>query len=196
MNGLASALRKGLLTGLLLLLLPLPCLREPEAEIPQKPLTYTDGPISAYDAVIRKVARKEGWDWRLLAAIVYHESRFTNEATSGKGATGLMQINSRRYSEEALLDPETNLSIGARYLKKLQKMFPAASPVENLKFALAAFNLGDGRLRNLIREAGAAGADTTRWDNVSVFLPPGHHTLAYVEKVLDSYDNYRRQYPE
>lgn len=182
-----------LLTGFLLLF-PIPCHRDSDAEIPQEAPLLAAAPLSAYDAVLRKVAADEDWDWRLLAAVVYHESRFTNEATSRKGATGLMQIRSSRYSEESLLDPETNLSIGARYLKKLQGMFPAASPVENLKFALAAFNLGDGRIRNLRTEAEAAGADTGYWDNVAALLPEGHRTPVYVEKVLDTYDAYRRRY--
>ena len=74
-------------------------------------------------------------------------------------------------------------------------MFDAASPVESLKFALAAYNLGDGRMRSLIRRAREAGADATRWESVSAFLPKGHRTITYVEKVLDTYDSYRRTYP-
>lgn len=191
---------RGLLWGLLLavplLLFPLPCHRNSDSEIPRVQLEYSSQPLSPYDAILRQVADSVGWDWRLLASVVYHESRFHNEAQSHRGATGLMQINSDRYSEEALLDPRTNISIGARYLKKLQGMFPAASPVENLKFALAAFNLGDGRLRKIIHQAALQGADTTYWNNVATQLPEGHHTVKYVEKVLSTYELYARKYPK
>jgi membrane-bound lytic murein transglycosylase F len=177
----------------LLMLIPLPCrfCVEAERQLPD----YSTEPLSAYDSVLRQVADSTGWDWRLLAAVVYHESRFHNEARSNRGATGLMQVRSERYSEEMLLDPSTNVAVGARYLKKLEGMFTAASPVESLKFALAAYNLGDGRMKKLIRKASEAGADTSRWESVSAFLPKGHRTITYVEKVLDTYDSYRRTYP-
>ena len=153
--------------------------------------------ISPYDRLIRASADSIGWDWRLLAAVVYHESRFHNEATSAKGATGLMQIRSGRYSTETLLDPARNLSVGSRYLSKLEEMFAgnAADPTEAVQFTLAAFNLGEGRVQRLIEAAGAAGADTTRWSSVSTMLPPGHHTITYVDEVLDTYAYYTRIYP-
>lgn len=146
--------------------------------------------LATYERLLREHADKIGWDWRLLASVVYHESRFNNEAHSGAGATGLMQINSPRYPEDSLRIPSVNLSIGTRYLKKLEKMFPAANPLESLKFTLAAFNLGDGKVRRLVSRAADAGLDTTRWDAVAQLLPRGHHTTAYVEKVLDTFDGY------
>jgi len=189
------ALLYGICLTVCLILIPVSSHRTSDSEIPEAALEYSGTPLSPYDDILKTVAREHGWDWRLLAAMVYHESRFHNEAQSQKGAVGLMQINSSRYTEEMLLDPHTNLTVGARYLKKLQGMFSAASPVENLKFALAAFNLGDGRLRQLINTAAQDGADTTHWDSVAAYLPEGHHTVAYVNKVLDTYDNYRRNYP-
>ena len=155
----------------------------------------TLGTLSPYDGLLRQYADSLGWDWRLLAAVVYHESRFNNEAVSSKGATGLMQILSTKYSEEELLNPARNLEIGSRYLKRLQGMYPAASPLESVKFALAAFNLGEGRVNRLIEQAGEAGLDTTQWDQVAQMLPKGHHTVAYVEKVLNSHARYKQQYP-
>lgn len=161
-----------------------------------QPLEYSDEPLSAYDRQLRLVADSLGWDWRLLAAVVYHESRFHNEASSSKGAVGLMQIRSARYSADSLLDPMTNISVGARYLRKLEKMFPAASPVDAMKFALAGYNLGEGKVGRLIQMADEAGLDATRWDNVAQMLPPGHHTVKYVENVLDTYTRYSREYAQ
>ena len=153
--------------------------------------------ISQYDRLLRASADSIGWDWRLLASVVYHESRFHNEATSVKGATGLMQIRSDRYSVESLLDPAKNLSVGSRYLHKLEGMFAdnAADPTEAVQFALAAFNLGEGHVQKLIGKAAAAGVDTTRWSSVSTMLPPRHHTITYVNEVLDTYAYYTRIYP-
>ena len=55
----------------------------------------TDPPvdhISKYDASIRVEAEKIGWDWRLLASIIYHESNFKPNLVNKKGAFGLMQL--------------------------------------------------------------------------------------------------------
>lgn len=152
--------------------------------------------ISQYDALIRQAADSIGWDWRLLSAVIYHESRFHNEAASPKGARGLMQIRSERYTEEELLNPARNLSIGTRYLRKLEKRYlDVAGEEEAVKFALASFNLGDGRVEALVARAAADSLDATRWDSVATLLPKGHHTVSYVKNVLNTYAYYSRLYP-
>ncbi len=51
--------------------------------------------ISPYDSLIRSHADSLGWDWHLLAAVIYQESRFHIEAVSPRGAAGLMQMMPR-----------------------------------------------------------------------------------------------------
>lgn len=150
--------------------------------------------ISPYDHLIREAAAGIGWDWRLLAALIYHESRFHNEAQSVHGARGLMQILSERYTEEELLNPENNLSIGTRYLYRLERQYEAATPLDSIQFALAAYNLGEGKVGRLIERTRERGLDATRWSNVAQSLPEGHHTVAYVDKILDKYFEYRKLY--
>lgn len=179
-----------------LLLIPLQGLHHTNPAEAHFPIVRSpEPPLSKYDGLIRQWADSIGWDWRILASVIYHESRFTNEAHSGKGAMGLMQINSPRYTAEQLLDPSTNIGIGSRYLRKLENTFEAATPLDSLQFALAAFNLGDGKLRRLRADAAANGLDPKSWADVSSMLPRGHHTVSYVKKVLSSYDDYRRKYP-
>ncbi|MBQ9410453.1 MAG: transglycosylase SLT domain-containing protein [Bacteroidales bacterium] len=183
---------------LLLLLIPHKS-RVPSAETPEEIMAEepTGESLSSYDKVIKATADTLGMDWHLIAAVVYHESRFHNEAMSARGAVGLMQILSSRYSEEYLLVPANNLMVGSRYLKRLQKMYSttAANPTEALKFALAAYNFGEGKVWRLIKQTQEAGEDASRWDVVaSTQLPKGHHTVAYVEKVLDTYADYYKRY--
>ena len=183
---------------LILLLIPRKD-RVPAGESPEEILAEerSGEPLSPYDNVIKATADSLGLDWHLIAAVVYHESRFHNEAQSGRGAVGLMQVLSTRYSQEYLLEPANNLRVGGRYLKRLQKMYTpvAANPTEALKFALAAYNFGEGKVWRLIAQTEAAGLDATRWDTVAATqLPKGHHTTAYVEKVLDTYADYYRRY--
>ncbi|MBO4633798.1 MAG: transglycosylase SLT domain-containing protein [Bacteroidales bacterium] len=186
--------------SLLLLLIPLTSPYsgpEVQEETMEDELPVNPGSISPYDHLIRHVADSIGWDWRLLSAVVYHESRFHNEAQSHKGAVGLMQILSSRYTTDYLLNPAANLTVGSRYLLKLENMFRpmAANDKDAVMFALAAYNVGEGRVRQLIRETGDAGEDATRWAVVSHHLPKGHHTVSYVENVLDTYAEYARTYP-
>lgn len=158
--------------------------------------------ISPYDAIIREAADESGWDWRLLSAVAYHESRFSLGANSKKGAVGLMQIRSGKYSVDTLLDPRVNLSIGAKYLTRLGNMFQevAADTTERLKFALAAYNAGEGKVQDYIHYAGSHDADSTRWDSVAQTIQQmggsrGRQTIAYVDAVLDTYAAYTRLYP-
>ncbi|MBR4774852.1 MAG: transglycosylase SLT domain-containing protein [Bacteroidales bacterium] len=152
--------------------------------------------ISQYDSLIRDAADSIGWDWRLLAAVIYHESRFNNGAISAKGARGLMQIYSSKYSPQELSKPEVNIYVGSRYLKMLEERYGNTGPTEAVKFAIAAYNLGDARVESLVSRAGAAGKDTTRWNEVSTLLPRGHQTISFVDKVLDTYACYSQLYPK
>jgi hypothetical protein len=153
--------------------------------------------ISRYDGLIKKHAAAIGWDWRLVAAVIYNESQFHNEASSHKGAQGLMQILSSKYTYEEVSDPDRNLEIGTRYLRRLQKMYSrtAANETECLKFTLAAYNVGEGKIQRCLDEAREKGIDTSRWSSVSTMLPEGHHTKKYVENVLDTYRDYSRIFP-
>ena len=158
--------------------------------------------ISPYDGIVKQNANAMGWDWRLLSAIIYHESKFVNESCSARGAVGLMQIRNDRYSVDTLLDPAVNVSIGTKYLSYLSNMFAdhGADSVECLKFALAAYNCGEGNVLKCIRTAEELGVDPTRWDSIVSIIPkvPGFHgkqTIAYVREVLDTYDEYAEVYP-
>ena len=153
--------------------------------------------ISPYDGIVKQNADEMGWDWRLLSAIIYHESKFINESCSDRGAVGLMQIRNERYSVDTLLDPAVNVSIGTKYLTYLSNMFAehGADSVECLKFALAAYNCGEGNVLKCIRTAEELGVDPTRWDNIVSVIPevPGFHgkqTIAYVREVLDTFEEY------
>lgn len=153
--------------------------------------------ISQYDGLIKKHASAIGWDWRLVAAVIYNESHFNNEANSHKGAQGLMQILSSKYTYEEVSDPDRNLEIGTRYLRRLQRMYSSisANETECLKFALAAYNVGEGKIQRCLDEAREKGLDASRWASVSTMLPEGHHTKKYVEDVLDTYRDYSRLFP-
>ena len=149
-------------------------------------------PLSPHDALIRAYADSIGWDWRLVAAVIRQESHFRSQIVSPNGAVGLMQIQSGKYSRQTLLDPEQNLRIGTRYLHKLEQMFSASSAMDTLKFTLAAYNMGDGKLRQLKADATARGRDADQWDQV---IPLRHQSRHYVNSILRHYEHYLATQP-
>jgi membrane-bound lytic murein transglycosylase F len=50
------------------------------------------GRISPYDELMKKYSEEIGWDWRLLASMIYQESNFRHDVESWAGARGLMQL--------------------------------------------------------------------------------------------------------
>jgi len=170
--------------------------------------------ISPYDSLVRAYSKELGWDWRLLSAVVYQESKFHIEAHSRRGAKGLMQMmpsTARSYEVDDLLDPEQSIEAGVRYLQRLKRMFSkrAANEDELTKFTLAAYNAGEGRLLDCINYAASVGADNTTWEGLLSVIPDmandsimqndtvklgvfkGVETIAYIESVYDIYDAYK-----
>lgn len=167
--------------------------------------------VSPYDDIIRTHASKLGWDWRMLAAVIYQESKFSISSSSFRGARGLMQImpqTGRYYGVEDLMNPEQNIIAGTRHLKRMQKQFgrDGMSREELIKFTLAAYNAGEGRISDCISLADAKGVDSMKWEEIVNHIIPmmredsileeeavkygkfqGHETIAYIDSILSHY---------
>lgn len=172
---------------------------------------YISGTVSPYDGLFRQYAAELGWDWRMLAAVVYQESRFSINSRSHRGARGLMQVmpsTAEHYGIDDLLDPEKNLKAGTRHLKRLQRMFDdcGMDKTEQIKFTLAAYNAGEGRIADCRRFAESRSIDSNSWDEIVSIIPlmredsileeesvrlgkfQGHETIAYVENIMNLYE--------
>ncbi len=107
--------------------------------------------LSPYDDIIRFYADSIGWDWRMLAAVIYTESKFAINVTSNVGAKGLMQLmplTVRVYGVENPLDPKENIRAGAAYLGRLTRLLRryTSSQDELLEYVFAAYNAGETRV--------------------------------------------------
>lgn len=149
--------------------------------------------LSPYDRIIKKMSRRYGFDWRLIAAQIYAESNFKNEARSHVGATGLMQLMPSTAEflgtkPEELLLPEVNIALGCRYNQRLYHLWgrQTQNPDRRLVFALASYNAGR---RTVLREYDPAQGMTT-WVDVHPELPK--ETQMYVHKIYLKYDLYKR----
>lgn len=175
--------------------------------------------LSPYDNLIRKHAAHLGWDWRLLAAIMYQESRFAINTHSSRGACGLMQVmpsTGAYYGFDDLLNPDNNIEAGCKHLNRLQKMFNNDEflPDEKIRFTLAAYNAGEGRIADCRSLAKARNLDNTKWEDVVKIIPEmrldsilnedsvklgrfrGTETINYIEKITAIYEAFCIIYPQ
>lgn len=132
--------------------------------------------LSPYDDTVRSYAERYGFDWRLIVALMYEESRFDPEARSFAGAEGLMQLLPQTAEElglEDLDDPETAIHAGIKYLAWLRDRFEEDLPVtDRMWFTLAAYNAGAGHVRDARRLAAGRGLNPNRWfDHVEQAMP-------------------------
>jgi membrane-bound lytic murein transglycosylase F len=125
------------------------------------------GQISPYDELVRKYSDRYGFDWRLVTAQMYQESRFNPKAKSHIGARGLMQLMPRTAKEMGVIDivdPASSIRGGVKYLDWLRDRFDAGLAIsDRLWFTLAAYNAGSGHVQDARRLAGQLGHDPDRW---------------------------------
>jgi len=174
------------------------------------------GRISNYDEIIKKYSKSIDWDWRLLAALIYQESRFRHEAVSHAGAFGIMQIMPATAMElgiDSTVSAGDQIAAGVRYLRWLDRQFSAeiSDPVERQKFMLAAYNAGIAHVLDARRLAAKNNKNPNIWEgNVDYYLRNkskpeyyldevvfygycrGEEPYNYVYDILNRYEHYRR----
>lgn len=125
--------------------------------------------LSPYDDTVKAYAERYDFDWRLIVALMYQESKFNPEARSFAGAEGLMQLLPQTAEELGLVDledPETAIHAGIKYLAWLRDRFEESLPVtDRMWFTLAAYNAGAGHVRDARRLATSRGLNPNRWFN-------------------------------
>ncbi len=148
------------------------------------------GKISDFDGLFKKNARRLGWDWRLLAAQAFQESKFKVRTKSDAGAVGLMQLLPRTgeyFGAINLVNPRENIRAAAGYLKWLDNYWHKEIPDvnERLKFVLASYNAGQGHIQDARRLAIKYGYNPNIWDNsVALFLLKKSEKLYYLDPVV------------
>ncbi|MCA1744730.1 MAG: transporter substrate-binding domain-containing protein [Bacteroidales bacterium] len=149
------------------------------------------GQVSIYDDLIRQESERYDWDWRLIASIIYQESRFIPDAESWAGALGLMQLmpqTANRFGVEAITSPQANIRGGMQLLKWLdgRMALRIEDPEERLKFVLASYNVGIGHVLDAMRLAEKNGKDSKIWtDNVDYFILNKSNPKYYNDPVVE-----------
>ena len=162
-----------------------------------KRIKIPKGSISPYDHLFKKYAVLINWDWHLLAALAFHESRYDAKTVSWAGAAGLMQLMPRTASNFGLsnktkFDPESNIEAGVQYIKSLSMTFRAVTnKEERIKFILAGYNSGPAHILDAMALAKKHGKNPEIWfDNVEYYLLKKSEPEFYQDKVV-KYGFYR-----
>ena len=138
--------------------------------------------LRSYGRTLRKYSQRYGLDWRLVMAVMKTESRFRPEASSHRGAEGLMQImpvtesqiaGELGFDEEEFRVPHTNIRGGVYYLGKMYRSFGSQgiSPDNRIRFTLAAYNAGAARIADARTLAKYMNDDPNEWGSVKASLP-------------------------
>ncbi|MEN8211967.1 MAG: membrane-bound lytic murein transglycosylase MltF [Thermodesulfobacteriota bacterium] len=164
--------------------------------------------LPKYREMIIRESKKYGFDWRMIAAVVYQESHFNARAKSSTGVRGLMQvtkITAKQMGIENRLQPEQSLEAGIKYLDVQYKKFKEMdNNHQRLLFALASYNVGYGHIRDAQKIAEAKGLDKNKWTSLKQTLPllskrkyykktkhgyaRGREPVKYIENILIYYD--------
>ncbi len=183
-------------------------------------IDFSKGYISKYDSYFKKYASQTGWDWRLLAAQAYAESRFDSTAVSWAGARGIMQImpsTAQGYGlTERIAYIDDNIRVASQIIKKLDRLLTdyVEDPTERVKFVIGAYNSGLAHIYDAIALAKKYGKDPQKWDgNVAeavlmktkpeFYNDPvckygyfrGSQTFEYVNTVMEFYNRCKREIP-
>jgi soluble lytic murein transglycosylase-like protein len=116
------------------------------AQVRHRPAPSLQDRAREFDPLIVESASRYGIDPRILRAVCFIESRFRGDATSPKGARGLMQFmpaTAARYGLQNPYDPKAAIDAAARYLRDLLRKFDG-----RVDLALAAYNAGEGAVES------------------------------------------------
>lgn len=171
--------------------------------------------LTPFDNLLKRYSKQIGWDWRLLAALIYEESHFQPGVVSWDGAKGLMQFSpstAHNYGINEHSPIERQLSAGTRYLKKLNSIFTGhvKNKEDRTKFVIASYNIGLSHVIDARRLAEKYNHNSGKWsDNVEYYLRSktkpqyyndsvvkggyarGDRTCDYVDRIYNRYHTYQ-----
>ena len=150
--------------------------------------------------MFRKYGAQYKFDYLMMAAQGYQESRLDQGAKSQVGAVGVMQLMPATGAEQKVGDItqlEPNIHAGVKYMRFVRDQFFEDQPMDDLNkglFTFASYNAGPGRVRQLRREAEKRGLNPNIWfGNVERIASEriGRETVTYVSNIYKYYVAYR-----
>jgi membrane-bound lytic murein transglycosylase MltF len=151
-------------------------------------------------AIFRKYGDQYRFDYLLMAAQGYQESRLNQNAKSHVGAIGVMQLMPKTGQAQGVgdihkIDP--NIHAGVKYMRFMRDRYYEGQPMSDLDkglFTFASYNAGAGKIDQLRKEAAQRGLNPNVWfGNVERVASEriGRETVTYVSNIYKYYIAYK-----
>ncbi|MCB2191471.1 MAG: transporter substrate-binding domain-containing protein [Deltaproteobacteria bacterium] len=158
--------------------------------------------FSRFAPLFKKYGKLYDFDWLLLAAQAFQESRMDPKRISSAGAVGLMQVmppakGHRQARIKRLLDPDYNVKVAVKYLAHIRDHYfddPGLSLPVKARFSLAAYNAGPTALSRVRRVSKRMGYNPDLWFfncEYGALHLVGSQPVSYVRDILKYYLSYK-----
>lgn len=152
--------------------------------------------------LFRKYGEQYNWDWLLLAAQGYQESKLDQSTKSPAGAVGIMQIKPSTAADpnvgiDNVYDLENNIHAATKYLAFLRRQYfdsPDIDAFNAMLLSLAAYNMGPGRMNQMRKKAESQGLNPNEWFGQVELVAAkeiGRETVQYVSNIYTYYASFR-----
>jgi membrane-bound lytic murein transglycosylase MltF len=163
--------------------------------------------INTYKDYIKKYSKKYNFDWLLIMAVAFQESKFDNSKTSHKGAVGIMQMlpstaGDKKINIQNINQPENNIHAGVKYLDFIRNRYFSSPEIEEkdkIRLTLAAYNAGPANIRKARKQAAKMGLDPNKWFRnveIGVLRTIGNEPVEYVSNINRYYILYANIFSE
>ncbi len=121
--------------------------------------------------IIKRYAKQYNFDWLMITAQGYQESKLDQSLRSSAGAIGIMQVLPTTAADPSvgIADihiADNNVHAGVRYLRFLRNRYfsePEISPVDRVLLSFAAYNAGPGNISKARKRAVKMGLNPNIW---------------------------------
>ena len=152
--------------------------------------------------LFRKYGEQYNWDWLLLLAQGLQESQLDHTKKSPAGAVGIMQIKPSTAADSNVgignvSDKENNIHAATKYLDFLRSRYfsdPGIDPLNAMLFSLAAYNMGPGRMNQILKTTAAQGLNPNEWFGQVELVAArevGREPIQYVSNIYKYYASFR-----
>ena len=153
--------------------------------------------------IIKKYAGEYEFDWLMIVAQGYQESKLDQSKKSHAGAVGVMQILPSTAADPNVGIPdiektEPNIHAGVKYLRFLKERYFASDdidPLDQTLFAFAAYNAGPANIAKAQKKAAEMNLDPNRWfgeTEIAAGKAISREPVIYVRNIYKYYIAYKQ----
>ena len=165
----------------------------------ENPLTKTDKErLARLRELMKKYASEYGYDWKLILAVAYQESKLNNRKRSSAGAVGIMQVRPATAADKNIAvgdihNLNNNIHAGVKYLAFLRDHYYSETDLaegDRVRFTLAAYNAGPSKIREARTLAARMGLDPNKWFRnveIAALKAIGQEPVHYVSNINKFY---------